>query len=446
MRMHIRIAGVKDSIKQLLIICIYRVLLSIVYINGVSVTYKYTGFVVKPTVFSEIVSWCFFLFLLSILINVITDEKTVFSKTVVYTLFLLIYTPFSVAVANGMYDISFIIGNNIYWIVMIVFLKLQSKKKLKSVPLITTGYNRIGERFLNVFGFISLGLVLFISWRYTGFRINLSILNVYDLRSEAANFNLPTILRYMFSWTRILNSLCLCVSLVRRKRFLAGIYFVNQVFSFGIDGMKSSMFILILDIIIFVVYRLNLYKNSYKFLGLGFNLAAIGSLLEMILLNSRWVVYLVFYRMEFLPVQISSQFFHFFTHNEPDYYRTSFLRLFGVKSPYERINYMISGVYNGDYTSEANNGLISDAITNMGVIGIVVMPIILVMFLRLFDRFSQGINRYLVLTLGIYCAITLSNMFFLPSLLTGGWIIALMLVLFIDRDQTATVLNNNTNM
>lgn len=434
--MYFQMARLNAKSKQMLFFCLYRILLDVVYINGVAPTYSYAGYVTEREPIIYIFSWILFLIYAIRLITVESNKPISFSKTVVYTLFLLIYTPFSVLTSNGMYDYKYLIANNVYWFVLIFFLSFKCKVKLRKLPHFVIGNQKIGENFINIFGFISLALVLFISWKYTGFRINFSILNVYDLRSEAANFNLPTLLRYMFGWTRIINSIFLCISLVRGKKLRAFVFFLNQVLSFGIDGMKSSMFILVLDVFIYVLYRLRLYKNSYNLLSFGFNLASIGACLEMVVINTRWFVYLIFYRMEFLPVHLSSQFYDFFTTHEPDFYRSSFLRWFGAASPYENINFMISGLYNGDYSSEANNGLISDAITNMGYAGIIIMPIILVLFFRLFDRCSQGINEYLILTLGVYCALTLSNMFFLPSLLTGGWLVAMILVLFIDREQT----------
>lgn len=421
---------------QIILLCVYKITLSIAYVRGVVPTYGYFGFVAESSITRSIISWFLFIILSARLITIGKKEYFTFSKAAVYTLFLLIYVPFSVAISYGMYDTSFFVSNNIYWFILIFFLAYRSTKQLKPLPRISFGDIKIGEKFVNVFGFASLLLILFISWRYTGFRLNFNILNVYDLRSEARSYNFPVLIRYAFGWTRIINSICLCISLIRRKKLMSIIFFFNQVLSFGIDGMKSSMFIMIFEIIIYIMYRYKLYRNEFNLLSLGFNVFSIGSLIEIVIIKTKWIVYLILYRMEFLPVNISSYFYDYFTNNEPDYFRSSFLRLFGFKSPYESIDNMISGIYAGDYSSQANNGLLSDAITNMGYIGIVIMPIILVLFFRFFDRCSQGINRYLVLTLSVYCAMTFSNMFFLPNLLTGGWLIALLITSIIDRDQT----------
>ncbi len=421
---------------QLALFCLYKIALAVVYNKGIVPTYYYVGFLSNYSLFNDLIGWLLFVVLSIRLVMIDHNKGAIFSKAVGFTLFLLIYTPFSVAFSFGMYDSPFFIANNIYWFVLIFFLASQSKKRLKPIPHLIAGSFSIGEKFVEVFGVASLVLILYISWKYTGFRLNLSILNVYVLRSEARAYSMPTIIRYMFGWTRIVNSICLCMSLVRRKKIMPLVFLFNQFLSFGIDGMKSSLFIMILDILIYVFYRFKLYKNEFTFIALGFNAFAIGAIAEMLLFKTKWLVYLIAYRMEFLPVNISYHFYDFFTHHEPDYFRSSFLRLFGFESPYENINYMISGVYSGDYSSQANNGLISDAITNMGYSGIVLMPIILVLFLHLFDRCCQGINNYLIITLAMYCAMTFSNMFFLTNLLTGGWIVALLLVILMNRDQT----------
>ena len=437
--MRVKGIGSKTERKQMFWFCFYRFVLSITYVKGVALTYGYMGFTANKDSLRNIICWILFITLSICLIKINPEGGFSFSKSIVFTLFLLIYTPFSVAISYGMYTTQFFIANNLYWFVLIYFLAFKSKRRLKSPPHFLLGSIRVGEKFVTFFGIASLMLIVFISWRYTRFRINLSILNVYDLRSEARSFNMPTILRYMFGWTRIINSICLCISLIRGRKFMSCIFFLNQLLSFGIDGMKSSLFIMIVEIVIYVLYRNKAYKNEYNLLLIGFNLIPICALVEMLVLKTRWIVALILYRMEFLPVNISSNFFDFFTHNVPDYFRSSFLRFFGFSSPYVNINYMISNIYSGHNTN-ANNGLISDAITNMGYPGIVIMPIVLVLFFRFFDRCSQGINKYLVLTLSIYCAMTLSNMFFLPNLLTGGWLIALVIVLIIDREQTQQII------
>lgn len=424
----------KAILKQFLLLCAYRVLLEFVYVYGVAVVYFHVGFVATFNISSNIVSWVLYIIFAVILILINKNGQTTFSKMVVYALFLLIYAPFSVLISNGMYGYKFVMANSLYWFILLIALSVASAIRFRTSPSFGSFcFNR--ERIIYLIGGVSVFLVLFISWRYTGFRINTSIQNVYELRSEAASFNFPTVIKYMFGWTRIINSVCLCISLIRRRYVWASVFFIGQAMSFGIDGMKSSMFIMFLNIGIYLIYRMRFVNNPYILLASGFNIVSILSILEMVVLKSTWIVYLVFYRMEMLPVQISSYFYDFFTNNEPDYFRTSFLRFFGIRSPYERINYMISGIYGGDYSLSANNGLLSDAITNMGFVGIVLMPIILVLFLRFVDWCSQSICDYLITTIGIYYACTISNLFFFTSLLTGGWLLAVALILFIDKSK-----------
>lgn len=423
-----------DFWKQLFLICIYRILLDVVYVKGVVPTYSYAGFFAHKDIIVDVAGWIIYLIYTIRLITVGRENNVTFSKTVVYTLFLLIYAPFSIMVSHGMYTVKFVVSYNIYWFVFIFFLAFVSRYRQKRRIRIKNEINT--EKLIYVFGFSSLVLIMFISWKYTGFRVSTDLINVYDLRSDAANYNIPTILRYLFGWTRVINLMCFLYALIQNNRHMTVLFFFNQLLSFGIDGMKSSLLILFLALAIYILYRFKMYFNSYNLLALGINVVSMASIIEMIVTKSKWIVYLVFFRMEFLPVHIGSQFFDFFTKHEPDYYRTSFLRLFGVQSPYMNINYMISGLYSGDYASEANNGLISDAITNMGYVGIIIMPLILVLFLRVFDRYSQGIHTYYLLVLGIYYAIVLSNMFFLPSLLTGGWIIVLLLVSFLGGKRS----------
>ena len=70
------------------------------------------------------------------------------------SLFLLIYTPFSVLTSNGMYDYKYLIANNVYWFVLIFFLSFKCKVKLRKLPHFVIGNQKIGENFINIFGFV----------------------------------------------------------------------------------------------------------------------------------------------------------------------------------------------------------------------------------------------------------------------------------------------------
>ncbi len=140
----------------------------------------------------------------------------------------------------------------------------------------------------------------------------------------------------------------------------------------------------------------------------------------------------------FVPIKISEHYFDFFSQNTPDYFRQSFLRLFGFESPYPSITYYISQIYEGS-SSNSNNGLIADAMTNLGYIGIIVFPILLCIIFRLLDNSSVNIDSHIGLLSAIFVAMELSNTFLMRVLFTHGLIVLIIVMrLFEKEDQEVT--------
>ena len=95
---------------------------------------------------------------------------------------------------------------------------------------------------------------------------------------------------------------------------------------------------------------------------------------------------------------------------------------------------MIGREYYG-YDMGANNGLIADAMTNLGYGGIVVFPALISMVLKLFDRSSKGLDSRIYATVSVYVAMVLTNSFLFVSLLTHGLLVTILLLAAMKRDR-----------
>lgn len=402
----------------LMLAIIYRFLLRIIYIYSFYPTYKYLGFDYKVDHILEITSFALFI-IFTVLLHRSHKPRNELSDYLIWSLYLISFIPFSVMCSCGAFDIKFVIANHVYWLFIIIFNRLFSKLKIKKLPYFTADGIEISDKLIGLVGIISLLINLFISYHYVGFRIVLDLFDVYSLREEVSSAQIPTLLYYAFCWMRTIGVLLLAVSLLNHKRVLTIIYTINMLISFSVDGMKTTLFSALITVVLyFIVYKWK-HKSRLilKTMYLGFIGISLLSIVENLVIKSKMVLAFIFFRVEFLVVQIGSWFFDFFTKNEPDYFRASFLRHFGAVSPYKKygINYLISGIYGGDYHSEANNGLISDAMTNFGIIGILIMPMILMLVFRVFDYCSQGLDEYLVIVFGVYISLLLTNGFCLQA-------------------------------
>ena len=93
---------------------------------------------------------------------------------------------------------------------------------------------------------------------------------------------------------------------------------------------------------------------------------------------------------------------------------------------------MISEKYAGNAESRANNGLLSEAYINLGVLGSLFLPLVYVSILKLLSACSKGLDVRIIIIPIISVAIALISASFSIFLLTGG---GLLLMLFLYSFQ-----------
>ena len=113
----------------------------------------------------------------------------------------------------------------------------------------------------------------------------------------------------------------------------------------------------------------------------------------------------------------------------PDYFKLSFLRHFGFISKYSNLPRMIDMIYLGN-GSNANCGLIADAVTNFGVFGVIGYPAMFFCIMRIYDKVSDGLDNALKICASLYISIYLVNSFIMTSLVSHG-ILILFLIIYI---------------
>lgn len=433
---------------MLLAICLYRFFLDWSYFGVITKKYAYTGFVDNRESGLLLPSWLILIFSFAFVRKVFYSKSERASELIFSALYLFSFVPFTTLVYAGLFNTKFIIANCVYWFVLAYAEQIVMKQANKRLPVLRLGEMRIDDTFVITFGLLSMFLVLFISARYTHFRLNFNLARVYDLRSEARAYSIPRIVRYLFAWTRAVNPILLGYCLIKRKPWLATLYFFTQMLSFGIDGLKSTFFMPFLIVTAMVFFK---NKSSHKiklYLTLGITALTAASVLEYYLFDRYWISGVILRRVLFVPANLCSCYFDFFQTHTPDYFRSSFLRWLGFSSPYTEnvpaIGYLIGAEYFGDINRNCNNGLISDAVTNLGMPGLVLMPILVMYVVHLFERSTIHVDQRLSTVVAIYIAYLIINSFLATALFTHG--IILMIILFSMMDPMETPQNKPTDM
>ena len=165
----------------------------------------------------------------------------------------------------------------------------------------------------------------------------------------------------------------------------------------------------------------------------------IGAIVEYHFYNTYFLSSLFVRRLFYVPALLNYQYYDFFSMHEIDCFRQSFLRHLGIVSPYSDSLPRVIGAEFYTDAYNANNGLFSDAILNLGIIGIFIFPIILVILLKFIDSLSEGIeNKFLMMPV-LMISISIFAGSLMSSLLTNGILFVMLLFYIFPR----TSLYNN---
>ena len=420
------------------VICIYRILLDIGYYSAITKKYAYTGFQDNRNSILLILSWVVLLCSYIIVKRILTSTDNRTSVLIITILYLINFVPFTSCVYAGLYDTGYIIANCVYWSVLILAQYVSLHVKEEQLPKMKLGVYAFDERVAWALGICSLLLVLFISGRYAHFRLNFNLFSVYDIRYEARTYKFPTIISYLFAWTRAINPVLLAYSLLKKKRWMAIMFFLTQMLSFGIDGLKSTFFMPFLVLLVVFFYnKISPQKLKLYFTG-GVTFFALVSVLEHIVFHSSMLLEIIVRRVMYVPNYLGYCYYDFFQSNVPDYFRGSFLRHFGFSSPYAEkggISFAIGLQYFKRTAANCNTGLIADAMTNLGMMGLIIMPVLLILILRLFDRSTINLDKRLSIATTLYFSNLLMNSFLLTVLLTHGMIVLIVMLSIINSNE-----------
>lgn len=277
--------------------------------------------------------------------------------------------------------------------------------------------------------YVSAIFTLIMSGIYAGFRITLSLDEVYTYRLEMRMASMPAIVNYLFYFFGgTIIPYCFAFFLAYKKRLYAISSLFLGIMIFSINGMKTWLLVYALILGVFVGFGLNNKKINLYIIG-GFILLTVGSIY---LYSNKEDINLmaILGRVYYIPSRIGYNYIDFFDKNEFLYLRESILKFF-FDSPYpvHSAFYIVDGAGSDVSTSRANNGLWGDAYGNFGIVGMLVYPFMLCYIMSLLKRSMRGMDPRLVTSIVILALWISVNSSFFVWLITGG----VLLLLFINE-------------
>lgn len=325
--------------------------------------------------------------------------------------FFIRFVPLTSFIAVKAQDLDFILLECVYWI--LIFSLLRTKKKINAFKW------HKNDVLINIFTVILISSVIFISGYYAHFRMNFSLLNIYDLRLEAREFNMPIILSYIWAPASNVLPIILIYFIQKKKRTIAYIIAFVIFLNFSINGSKATLFKLFFCLFLYFFMKKDLLnKIPYLFILLTF-----ATLIEWILFNTNWISNIIIRRVLFIPSLMDSLYFDYIKQYGPLYFNI------GVTN----INFIIGEEYFNNSEMRANNGMFSDAYMNLGWIGCLIYPFIYSLFFKICNTAFEGINKQIVFFATLLIVTTLGSSLFSTAMMTHGILLLCIIVSLLPR-------------
>ncbi len=363
-------------------ILLYRLFLDFAYEMIISNVFDYQYFYNNKTLYSVIFSWLILIILLPSIFKIFF--KSNLSSNIISILILISLIPTTTMIAyNSNYKLEYVMLIFIYWIIL-----LTAQIYIPTIVLRVSP--KIRSFFWSNFLTIILSLtVLYISYSFTGFRFHFGLMDVYDIRTEARDYSISFFLGYLSTFSDNILPILLVYYMCKSKWIISIFISFVILLNFGITGTKQILFLLLLAILGFIFMR---SIRTSKYFIWFFLLIPILCLLEYKYFSTYSVAVFSLYRVMFIPSKLHYVYYTFFFQNELDYFRQSALKWL-VDSPYkDNIGFIIGYQDIGEWTARANNGLFSDSYMNLGSVGVLFFPILLICVVKLIEGATRELD------------------------------------------------------
>ena len=403
----------------------YKLLLDLIYYNFIGNVYVFLY--IEFSTLNFINGW-FTIAIMALWVHKCYQYNT--PSMIIYIMLVLCYfIPMTTYCSFGGGSSSFLLLGIVYWAIL-TFVQFKFP-----MPYFSFKSNKVNNtKVENICFYLTILLVsmlmIYVWVRYANFRILLSLFDVYDIRAEANSYDMSAIITYAIQLTRIIIPILIVLSLNKRKYIIfAWLLFITLI-SFSYDGSKTVILLPVILIAGYIFYR----KEMISCIVPGFVIIQVVAIIEQIK-GMGIIVTLLFRRQGVLLAKLSEDYYRFFLDHPTDIFRNSILGKLGFNSIY---NVEISKVIGNNYETQivnCNNGLLADVFSGIGIVSIVVMPIVLVICFRLLDFVAYGIDRRLIIGLSIYYAMIFMNTTWSTVLLTHGFIIMCIVLIFFPRND-----------
>ena len=263
-------------------------------------------------------------------------------------------------------------------------------------------------------------------------RLNFNFYKVYEVRQQLNLSRIP-LMGYFLPWQGyIINMAVLIYALHKRYYFVVFLVIAAQILLFGMTNFKAFLLAPIL------VAGLAILPKKSNLL-IYFTMAAFGVVFIaylLFLMTEEIMIPSVFIRRLFFePARIHFWYYDFFSKN-PHIWLSNSIFSFIFEYPYDRpVTRVVSWAYMGR-DAGANVGYLGDAYANFGLAGMVAFSAILGAFLRILDGVASALPPNFATALIAIPAMSLVNSALFTTMLTHGFILAILCLWLLSGQMT----------
>jgi len=417
----------------LLSLLLYSILIAFLFVKWVVPVYGYSGFTFAVNCVNIFLSMVY-IGIISYFITIQVDGvKTFFSFMLILQVIIPMFCLYSFTEEFMSY--------NIYISISVVCFIVISLTDSINIDLINNFSNVTFSRLFLPFMTIITCLTLARYIMLNGLGVfNLDITKVYDYRLLLRETMVGGF-AYLDAWTvKVINPFCVVYSLYRRKKFLLIFFVTLQVVLFGFSSHKSVLFsAFVLVVFYYITPLLTKKKCAVVWCFILANLFPLCLYFKDI--TGIWCG--LFKRLFITPATLNFHYYDYCTVNGFLWFRGSFLRHF--IPPKYNINFanIIGLEYSGNIENHANTGFLGAGYAQGGFLVLIIYSVIIGVLISFIASLSKKIPSGLAVGITILPMSSLFTSGDLPSsLLTGGLLIALLLLYILSRDPTISSLDN----
>ena len=398
-------------------VVILRLLLDVIYLRVISPQFAYAGLGHSFSTSAIIYSWLIMVGALLIVLPCL-DRKDFFLPHASLFLFLLFFVPWTSFVSCKPQKLDFLFCETVFW--YMTFLLLHKRIHFNISRSVTKG----SEPVVIAISLVMMLTVVYISAVYAHFRMKFDLVDVYDLRMEAREYKLPTIIAYLWAATSNVLPILMIYFVSRKRWWMVSIMALVVVMNFSINGSKSTFFKLFLCFL-FYFFANNELKHKIPmflaaFVGLG--------IVEFSVFHSGFIADVIVRRSFYVTSLLDSYYYDLINQFGP--------AVFSHKVAGHDVQFYIGELYFGRDSMRANNGMFSDAYMNLGWLGCFVYPVLYMLFFNVCEHFlvchKPQIKWYAVFLM----VLTMRSSEFTTTLLTHGMLLLFLTMMFMPRERT----------